>query len=400
MSSLFLKLYQILCRNSFAQNVRILFYFIDSVILALCPIKKNASRNTVRKKVLIIYNIALGDGVMFYGVSQCIREIWPRDEYEVSLACQTAFARLHESSGVYDKILAFDFAGSSVDLKKRMELLKALRAEEYDIVIDPVGCEDCTTNVFMTRAARGKRKIGVMDITLRPRQTAAWLRKKTYDDVVEINQEHIHLIRYYGMFFKKLGAKSCAPKPAELPSVPLPFEAPARFFIVFPSASMDVKKWPAERYAWIAEKIYEKTRMPLVVCGTSSDRAAIGEFLSKLSGVEVIDYTGRTDILQFIELIGRASLVVSNDTSAYHIAVAKQVPAAMVCGGYAYHRYARYRYGEHGYKDPVLICRKMECFDCNNRCRYKGFKCFPCLEQIDRHYAWEAISRLIEDEAL
>lgn len=398
-SKFFLKFNQLLWKNAFLQNIRILFYFIDGILLLLCPSRKKTNINN-RKKILIIYNMALGDGIMFYGVSQCIREIWPQEHYDVSIACQSAFSSLYESCGIYNNILSFDFSGAVVNLKKRIEIFRKLRMEEYDLVIDPVGCEDCTTNIFITRACKGKKKIGVVDITLPTHQTPKWLRKKIYDEVIEINQKQLHLIQYYGAFFQKLGAKSCSVKPANLPEVELPFKTPEHFFIIFPVASMGVKKWPLERYAYIAKKIYAKTHMPLVVCGTQHDRVGIEEFLSKLSDVKVINYIGKTNIMQFTELIGRASLVISNDTSAYHIAVARQVPVALICGGYTYHRYAKYNYedAKTGYKNPLLICRKMKCFDCNNHCKYSNFDIFPCIEQITQEEAWEAINTLIDQE--
>lgn len=140
--------------------------------------------------------------------------------------------------------------------------------------------------------------------------------------------------------------------------------------------------------------------MPLVVCGTEHDREGIEDLISRLSGIEIINYIGKTDIMQFTELIGRASLVVSNDTSAYHIAAARQVPVAMICGGYVYHKYAKYNYTKEGCRDPILICSKMKCFDCNNHCIYNGFKCFPCIEKISQEDAWRIIEHMIEREAL
>lgn len=401
-SNLFLKFNQLLWKKSFLQHIRVLFYWADGVLLLFCRGKKNGGgKKRSRRKVLIVYNMALGDGIMFCGVSQYLREIWPKEQYEITITCQSAFSSLYESTGIYDKVLPLDFSGAVVNMKKRKELFQKLREETYDIVVDPVGCEDCTTNVFVTRAARGKEKIGVLDVSMENHQAPDWLRRKVYRRVVELNQKHIHLIRYYGAFFQKLGADSCVARPAKLPHVELPFETPEKFFIIFPVASMAVKKWPPKRYAYIAEKIYEKTHMPLVLCGTEHDRAGIEEFRKLLSSdVEVADYIGKTDIMQFVELIGRASLVVSNDTSAYHIAVARQVPVAMICGGYTYHRYAKYDYEKEGCKNPLLVCRNMKCFDCNNYCRYHGFDLFPCIDRIDKKEAWKEIKALIEREGL
>lgn len=82
-SSAFLKWNQFLWRNSFFQNIRILFYAIDGMMLVFCPQEKKKQSDDSRKKVLIVYNLALGDGIMFYGVSQCIREIWPKEKFDI-----------------------------------------------------------------------------------------------------------------------------------------------------------------------------------------------------------------------------------------------------------------------------------------------------------------------------
>ena len=65
-SGIFLKLNQLLWKKSFLQSIRVVFYFIDAVLLLFCPKKKKGTGNqNNRKKVLIVYNMALGDGIMF-----------------------------------------------------------------------------------------------------------------------------------------------------------------------------------------------------------------------------------------------------------------------------------------------------------------------------------------------
>ncbi|WP_027432232.1 glycosyltransferase family 9 protein [Lachnospira multipara] len=388
-SKKFLKLNQLLWRKSFAQNVRSVFYIIDSLILMGC--KKAKYEDNGKKKVLIVYNMALGDGIMFYEVNKSFREVWPKDKYEITIICQKAFKQLYEVSGVFDKVIPMDFSGSVVNLSKRRALFKELRKVCYDIVYDPVGSEDATTNVYVTRAANGKEKIGVLDINLK-HQLSNRRRKRIYNRVIEINKPGIHLIDYYGTAIRELGAKNCVSEPAHLPVLEAGVELPEKYYIVFPVASMDVKKWDVKNYAYIAEQIQKKTGLPMVVCGTNHDRPSIEEMLSYTSNLNYIDVIGKTDIMQFTSVIGGAEIVVTNDTSAYHIAVARDVNTFMICGGYTYDRYANYDYTELGRRKPTLITHKMDCYNCNNHCKYADFKVFPCLGSITKEEAWEEIS--------
>lgn len=393
LSGVFLKLNQLLWKKSFLQKFRAVFYYLDKVLLI--GTGKQKKRTDGRKKVLVVYNMALGDGVMFMGVAAHLRDIYPQKEFELSIACQSAFKSLYQSAEIFDQIIPFDFSGAVVNLKKRRELFRKLRQETYDILVDPIGCENCTMNIFVSKAAFAEEKIGVLDTTL-PSQCPKGIRRKIYDKVICLNTSQRHLIGFYADFLKKLGAEKCTPHPAELKTVPVSVELPEKYFIVFPNASMGVKRWPAQRFAEVAEKIYKKTGLPLLVCGTKHDEPTVREFLNYIPEIPVIDVIGKTTIMEFMEVIGKAKLILTNDTSAYHIGVAKQVDTVLVCGGYTYNRYAHYQYADKGYKDPVLVSEDMPCFNCDNHCIYNNKEIFPCIGNISAEKVWKAVEQVIE----
>lgn len=392
-SGFFLKLNQIIWRKSYLQKIRGLYQYIDAILLCFIA-KPKRVKEQKKEQVLIVYNLALGDGILFLGAYEALKEIYPDDKYEITITCQKAFAQLYENR--FDHVLPLDFSGAVVDLKARFQLFKKLRERYYDIIVDPVGSEDCSTNIWVTRATVGKRKIGVVDNTLE-HQCSERLRRSIYTDVVEIDKPGLHLIEYYTAFFKKLKPElNIQAHPAKLPSVNLDFDLPNEYFIVFPAASMEVKRWPTERFAWVTEKIYKESGMPLVLCGTEHDRKKFDDFTKLLDeSIPIIDCIGKTNILEFCEVIGRAKLVLTNDTSAYHIAVAQQRLTVLIAGGYTYTRYASYHYSKLGYKDPVLVSHRMPCFDCNNHCKYTDRLVFPCIESITKEQVWNEVKRLI-----
>lgn len=395
-SSLFLKVNEFIWKNSYVQRFRNIFYIVDFFVLLFCKRNKEVQQTAKKKKVLIVYNMALGDGIIFSGVSDHIRKIWSKDKYEVTLTCQSAFASLYKADNTFDHVMPLDFAGSILNLKKRCKLYRKLREHSYDIIVDPVGCDDCTTNVFVTRAAIGTKKIGVMDKTRAIHEMPGWMRKKIYSQVIELNIPHMHLLEQYAAFWESLSGEKCELKLAQLPKVELKMDLPKKFFIVFPVASVDVKKWKPGNYAVIAKKIHDKTKLPLLVCGTEHDRPSINEFLAELTEVPVIDTVGKTNIIEYTELIGRACLILTNDTSAYHIAVARQVPTVMLCGGYVYDKYANYPCKKLNCQEPILVTERMECYNCGNHCKYQGFSVYPCIEKITVENVWNCTEQLIE----
>lgn len=142
--------------------------------------------------------------------------------------------------------------------------------------------------------------------------------------------------------------------------------------------------------------------MPLVILGTKSDEEPLIEFKNKLN-IPYIDLMNQTTLNDYIDIIKHASLVITNDTSAYHIAVIENVFVAIITGGYTYYRYVTYKFSKQNeFKRPCIVVHNMNCFDCENRCKYLTSKNtnWPCLEKVTLNYAWKKIEQLITDNKI
>lgn len=406
---LFTRIYQLLMRFPILQNIRILFYFIDSVLLLFAgrPRKKSSegAKNTLhRKKLLIVVSFALGDCVLFMEAMKGFRKLYPSDEWEITVTCQKACTSMFKS--LADNVIGLEYTKASVDIGVRFKNYCEIRKERYDLIIDPISSSDCSPNVFMTRAAcvnRDGKKIGVLEKEPRPYQCPGWMRKKIYDEIIHIDEMDLHRIRLYEKVLRKLGLSDYNGHPAELESVGLPEETKKLldscengYFIVFPSASLQVKKWPIDRCSEIVDRIYRATGYQLVLIGTEHDRPDAKLMIDALKEkVEIIDCIGKTNVAQLPELIGGARLVVTNDTSVYHISVAKQVKTFLLCGGYVFKRFAAYNY--EGYNNPVLVYKWRECYDCNNNCKYQVDDTYPCVKDVTVDMVWSEISSYLDN---
>ena len=388
---LFTKIYSLLWKIPFLQNIRILFYFIDYFILL--TIKKPQKNNSEKKKVLIVYNGALGDTIMYYNLFESYKKIYTEKFYEITLVCQKANAVLLDKK--FDKIIKAEFTKASVNLLERRRIFKEIRKQYYDIIIDPVGAEVCSPNVFTTRAAVGEKKIGVI-YNKDKLQLPSKIRNRIYSKIIEV--EGIlgkHRIQLYVEFIRKLGDSECIATHANLPVEKIEINFPESYFIVYPSASIDVKCWAIERYAEIVKKIYNKTKFTLLVCGTKHDRKNVDKMVAMLDKeIPVVDMIEKTNIKEFIECIRKAKFVITNDTSTYHISVATQTKTFILAGGYTYDSFVNYQYANLGYRDPIIINHQKDCYNCDGKCPYNQ-NVFPCIEEITSEYAWKIIEKNI-----
>ena len=384
---MFGKILQLMLSIPVLQNIRLVFYFFDAI--CLLGIKK-PKRNGKKEKVLIVFTHALGDAVMFYGAVPYLYMAYPKEKYEIYLTCHQAYRDLFAAA--FQNVLAVDYRKASVNPVYRFRMLKKLRKIYFDIAVDPIGSEECGPNVFAMNAVCAGKKIGVLAEQDKRYQCPGWLRNKIYDVLIP-EGKNIHKVRHYANVCSYLLGMGCQPQLARLPmadSVSLPDE----FFIIYPSASAPVKRWPVERYADIAGKIYEETHWKMVVCGTDSDRKVTESFISMVPQIPIVNMLGKTTVMELIGIIGRAQIVVTNDTSVYHIAVATGRKTCVVSGCYVYNLFLDYL--SDGYDQNVqIVAHKRKCMNCSNQCIYKVETVYPCLLEIPVDEVWDAIQRLI-----
>ena len=77
-------------------------------------------------------------------------------------------------------------------------------------------------------------------------------------------------------------------------------------------------------------------------------------------------------------------LLISNETSAIHIAAALDVQSICILGGGHYGRFTPYPLDSYK-KRPISVVNEMFCFQCNWNCyiKHSKNKPFPCIDLIE-----------------
>lgn len=387
---MFYVILQLLMKNPILQNIRVLFYFYDKLILSL--IKKPKKVIGKCKQVLVVFPFALGDCVLFLGAIDGLRKVYPKDRYEVHITCQKGYEDLFVEH--FDSVIPLEYTKASVNPIYRIGMYRLLRNRRYDVVLDPIGCRVCSPNVFASNAVCADEKIGVYDYSDEiGSQCPKWIRERIYTKILSVSETGLHKIRYYGKVWESLDNVECKVGPAELPTATQDIDLPDKYFVVFPGASLPVKQWPVERFGQLAQRIYKRTGYELILCGTAQDKQVVSSFLDEIEGVPYINYTAKTDVRQFIEIIRNARLLVTNDTSAYHIGVATGQKVCVITGGYVYDAFIGYDY--EGCEKPGIVCKKRECYNCNNMCKYTIKEVYPCVEENTVEDAWKVVESLL-----
>ena len=88
------------------------------------------------------------------------------------------------------------------------------------------------------------------------------------------------------------------------------------------------KRWPAERFAELARRLAAKG-VVVFILGNARD-AELGRSIARCSPAR--DLTGKTDLLDAVDILSAASAAVTNDSGLLHVAAALDVPVAGVYG--------------------------------------------------------------------
>jgi heptosyltransferase-2 len=97
------------------------------------------------------------------------------------------------------------------------------------------------------------------------------------------------------------------------------------------STNSRAKRWPAERFAAVADMLAERTGAEIVLIG-AGEELDISDEVARHMRARPIVLTGRTDLAQTAGLLRASDLLLTNDTGPAHVAAAVGCPVVVIFG--------------------------------------------------------------------
>ena len=377
----------------FLSLFKYLYYYFDKIV---CIFLKKPKRSNGKKKVLILANLGMGDAINFLSVSDRLRKIYPSNIYKISIYVPKSLVGLIKQECLFDEVLGIDFNNIVTSIKHRISMIKLIRSSYYDCVIDIMGLPGCTPSMYLTACSLSNEKITIINTAFST--CPKFFYNRIFSKIFFINDKNISNIEYYNIFLDKLSGKKEEIKFHHIKNIKIKIDLPKEYFIVFPGASSDFKKWGIDNYSRLVDDVYKKTGLPLVLCGSSFDTADNNALINSINS-PYIDLTNKTSILEFIQIVKGAKFIITNDTGAYHIAINENVPCTLIASN-SYIKYISYDFESFSMRKPYIVNSfNYKCSNCHDNCHLikKSDNIFPCLKDVKYIDVLKTVKKMIDE---
>jgi ADP-heptose:LPS heptosyltransferase len=316
----------------------IIYYFISTVVAPSKEIKENS--------LLLIRLDAIGDYVIFRNFIKELKQSQKYKNYRITLLGNSTWKNIAEEfdSEFVDSFIWLDRNRFNKDFIYRYEKLKEITLQGYEVVLSPIYSREFFYADAIVNLINAKEKIGSVGDVPNMEKWQKNISNKYYDRFIDADVCLMFEFDRNKEFFENLlDVKLEVFKPhISLNSKKIMFELPQKYAIIFLGASASFRKWNIEGFAEVAKHLKEKYGYGIVLCGALSDSADSLEFGKHFKG-KYIDLVGKTSLVDLLHVIYNGDLMVANETSAPHFAIALEMANIFVIyNGNHYGRFTPY----------------------------------------------------------
>lgn len=275
------------------------------------------------RKIAVLRANAIGDFVFSLPALDALRAAYPQAEITLlALAWHAEFLRDRPSP--IDRVVVLPpIPGISAralpgeDGRAPEVFIEAMRAERFDLAIQLHGGGKASNPFVRTLGARvtaGLRAPGTAPLD-------RWVRYIYFHHEVLRYLEVVALVGAAPVTFEP----HIAVTPGDLAESTALVPQETAYAVIHPGATDERRRWPAERYARLGDRLAAEGLLP-VVTGDASEVHLIRRVAAAMRSAPV-EAAGRLSLGGLAGLIAGASVVIGNDTGPLHLACALDTPS-------------------------------------------------------------------------
>jgi len=284
-------------------------------------------------KILAIVFKFLGDVVVSIPALRALKEARPEVELHVLVAEEAH--PLVKTLPWIDRAWALPRTRGRARLRDTWPMIRALRAEKFDLSIDLIGND---RGAFLTLAVGAREKLGLHA------PKGFFGRRYFYHEALPEAPGDWHETKRHLHFLRKLGVAAEAPLALELHADPALQDDAAKILprptiIAHVSTSKPLKEWPQAHWSELAKLARADGHEIVFASGPAARERDSLRTLGEISP-EIPQLPPIKDLGLYLAVLARASLLVSGDTGPMHFAAALGTPTLSLFGPSLIHQWA------------------------------------------------------------
>ena len=298
--------------------IKLIVYFIIDLL-----IKPSKEKNP--KSLLLIRLDAIGDYILFRNYVEILKKSEKYKDYSITLLGNSVWKDLTKEldSEFVDKFIWLDRNRFSKDLFYRYKKLKEIVSSGYEVLVGSTFSRTFFFDDNIVKLINAKEKIGSISNTSNIDKWQKNIGDKYYTKLIDIKKELMFEFYRNKYFFEcLLDTKLDITKPIiSLQNKSSGLKLSKKYAILFIGASDKYRKWSVKNFAKVGNYLNREHGYDIVICGSSKDIKEANE-LEKCYEGKILNLVGKTSLSELLVVIYNGDLILSNETSAPHIAVA------------------------------------------------------------------------------
>ena len=274
----------------------------------------------------ILRTDAIGDYLLFRAFLSEVRQAYP--SYHITLIGNSVWKPLYEyfdQSYCNDCLWINTTHFQTKRIYSRVKTLRKIKQKHYELLLNPVHSRDWL-NATLASHINALSKIAPQgdDANLSPRKKTRYDR--IYTTLTPSSTEILFEFYRNKEFFEYVLQKPLSTSPKLHLHTHTQNAIAEPYSILFVGASAKYRQWNVEYFAEVGEHLMRVYKHNILICGGSADvesgfclEQILQEKAKKLK-LSLHNLTGKTTLVELAFLVYNGNLLVSNETSAVHLA--------------------------------------------------------------------------------
>lgn len=295
------------------------------------------------KRLLLVKTEAIGDFLLFRNFIESVRKSKKFHDYEIFLIGNEAWRPLAESwdSNWVDRFIWINRKRFVDESAYRKSILTEIRNLGISIAVQANFSREVLLGDSIIRSTGtdntwGSEGDAANDLPVFKKLADSWYSKLLSEPSIPLFEFDKNKI-----FFECFLEENI---PFAFPFTPDSWNKPAELSIAFfPGAGEKIKQWPISSFINLIKSLVEKyPKAKFLVLGGPGDFEMGNEIESAFPDLNVENFCGKTSLMELSKVISTISLLVTNDSSAYHFAAASGTPQVCLLMGRHFARFSPY----------------------------------------------------------